>query len=333
MTLSALPLGLPPGVLPTGLDTSTRVVDSHTGGAPTRAVVGGGPALYGVTMAQRLQELRDHHDAWRRALVTPPRGHVGLVGALLTEPERPGSQAGVIFFDAAGYLGMCGHGTIGVVASLAHLGKLRPGPLWLDTPVGTVHAEFMLDGSVRLENVPAYRHQQAVAIEIDGRTVHGDVAWGGNWFFICEDHGLALDLAQVTTLVDFCQRLRELLAAQGITGAQAAPVDHIQLTGPAQDPAHSGRNFVLCPGLAWDRSPCGTGTSARVACLAADQRLLSGEIWRQESITGSLMEASWQPAPTAGQVLPTLVGRAYVTLEGSVVIQQDDPLGWGAAPA
>lgn len=332
MTLSALPLGLPVGVLPAGLDTTTRVVDSHTGGAPTRVVVSGGPALYGVTMAQRLQELQAHHDAWRRALVTHPRGHDGLVGALLTEPERPGSQAGVIFFDHRGYLGMCGHGTIGVVASLAHLGKVRPGPLWLDTPVGTVHAEFSLDGSVSLENVPSFRHQQAVAVEVDGRTVHGDVAWGGNWFFICGDHGLALNEEEVPHLVAFCQQLREALKTQGVTGDDGAPLEQIQLTGAAQDPAHSGRNFVLTAGASWDRSACGTGTSARLACLAADGHLLSGEIWRQESITGSVMEAHWQPAPQAGRILPTLVARAYVLMEGTVVIQQDDPLGWGVAP-
>lgn len=333
MTLSALPLGLPAGVLPGGLDTTTRVVDSHTGGAPTRVVVSGGPALYGVTMAQRLQELREHHDAWRRALVTSPRGHDGQVGALLTEPERPGSQAGVIFFDHHGYLGMCGHGTIGVVASLAHLGKVRPGPLWLDTPVGTVHATFSLDGSVSLENVPAFRHQAAVAVDVEGRTVHGDVAWGGNWFFICDDHGLALKEEDAPQLVTFCQRLRDALKAQGVSGAEGAVLEQIQLTGAPLDPAHSSRNFVLMAGASWDRSACGTGTSARLACLAADGRLQAGEIWRQESITGSVMEAHWQPAPQAGQILPTLVARAYVMMEGSVVIQQDDPLGWGVSPA
>ncbi|SEL50532.1 4-hydroxyproline epimerase [Roseateles sp. YR242] len=329
MTLSALPLGLPAGALPGGLDTTTRVVDSHTGGQPTRLVVGGGPALYGATMAQRLEEMQHHHDAWRLALVSEPRGHHAMVGALLTEPERPGSQAGVIFFDQQGFLGMCGHGAIGVVASLAHLGKLRPGPLWLDTPVGTVHAEFMLDGSVSLQNVPSYRHLAQVAVTMDGQTFHGDVAWGGNWFFICADHGQALRLEDAGRLASFCDRLREALQAQGVTGADGACVDHVQLTGLAVDRAHSARNFVLNPGLAWDRSPCGTGTSARLACLAADNQLLSGAVWRQESITGSVLEASWQPAETAGQVVVTLVGRAYVTLEGKVVIQQDDPLGWG----
>ncbi len=329
MTLPPLPSFS--GAAPTAaaLPASPRIIDSHTGGEPTRLLVSGGPALQGITMAERLQDLRDHHDNWRRALVTEPRGSTVMVGALLTEAERPGSDAGVIFFNSAGYLGMCGHGAIGVVASLAHLGRIRPGPLRLDTPVGTIQAEFMLDGSVRIDNVPAYRLHRQIEVSVDGRTLHGDVAWGGNWFFICDDHGQALTADRVDALSAFAAQIRQALLAQDIRGADGAVIDHIELTGPAHDPAHSGRNFVLCPGTSWDRSPCGTGTSAKLACLAADGQLAPGQVWRQESLIGSVFDASYQPGEQPGQIHPTLLGRAYVMLDGQFIAQPDDPFGWG----
>ncbi|UXH78969.1 proline racemase family protein [Roseateles amylovorans] len=308
---------------------TTRIIDTHTGGEPTRLVVSGGPVLRGITMAERLQELRDFHDHWRRALVTEPRGSAVMVGALLTEAERPGSDAGVIFFNSAGYLGMCGHGSIGVVASLAHLGRIRPGPLRLDTPVGTIQAEFMLDGTVRIDNVPAYRLHHQVAVTVQGHTMHGDVAWGGNWFFVCADHGQTLTSDRVDALAAFTTQIRQALQAQDVRGAGGAEVDHIQLTGPALDPGNSGRNFVLCPGLSWDRSPCGTGTSAKLACLAAEGQLAPGSVWRQESVIGSVFEASYQHGEREGEVRPSLLGRAYVLLDGQFIAQPDDPFAWG----
>ena len=310
---------------------TTRVIDSHTGGEPTRLVVSGGPDLGGGSMAQRLQRFRDHHDAWRRALVNEPRGNDVIVGALLCEPQDAASACGVIFFNNVGFIGMCGHGTIGLVATLAHLGRLRPGTHDIETPVGTVGATLHADGSVTVANVPAYRHARQVAVDVPGLgRVHGDVAWGGNWFFLCHDHGLSLLPQHVAQLTAKAQAVRDALTLQGVRGAGGAEVDHVELLGPAQDPHHQGRSFVLCPGGAYDRSPCGTGTSAKLACLAADGALAPGQVWHQESVIGSVFAAHYLPGP-AGQVLPFIHGRAHVTLDATVVFDDADRFTWGLA--
>ncbi|MBL8517226.1 MAG: proline racemase family protein [Betaproteobacteria bacterium] len=310
---------------------SARIVDSHTGGEPTRLVVDGGPDLGGGLMQRRLDVMRAKHDAWRRALANEPRGHDVIVGGILTPPAEPGSLCGVIFFNNVGYLGMCGHGTIGLVATLAHLGRIQPGLHRIDTPVGTVRAELHADGGVTVANVASYRHRQGVSVEVPGHgRVTGDVAWGGNWFFLCADHGLALTQAAIPQLTDLATRVRQALAEAGITGAAGAVIDHIELLGPPAHSAHHGRNFVLCPGLAYDRSPCGTGTSAKLACLAADDALKPGEIWHQESVIGSVFSAHYERAPNGSStVLPFIHGHAYVTLDAQVVFDPRDVLTWG----
>lgn len=307
---------------------STRIIDSHTGGEPTRLIVSGGPELGRGPLAERLQRLREHHDAWRRAVVNEPRGSEVIVGALLCEPESPASAAGVIFFNNVGYLGMCGHGSIGLIATLAYLGRIGPGVHRIDTPVGPISAELHADGSVSIANVPAYRLARQVPVRLGERTLHGDVAWGGNWFFLCEDHGEALLPGRVEVLTALSWDLRQALREQGITGAGGAEIDHIELMGPAEQAANQGRNFVLCPGKAYDRSPCGTGTSAKLACLAAEGKLAPGQLWRQESVIGSVFEASYQPG-APGQILPTIRGRAHVNLDATLVFQGDDPFAWG----
>lgn len=309
----------------------TRILDSHTGGEPTRLVVSGGPNLGGGTMAERLARFRSEHDAWRRALVNEPRGNDVLVGALLTDAVEPGSACGVIFFNNVGYLGMCGHGTIGLVATLAHLGRLAPGVHAIDTPVGTVRAELHADGGVTVANVPAYRHAKHVAVEVAGHgRLHGDVAWGGNWFFLCHDHGLSLARGNIPALQSLAEAVRLALKAQGITGAGGAEVDHVELLGPAMAPGHQGRSFVLCPGAAYDRSPCGTGTSAKLACLAADGDLAPGEVWQQESVIGSVFAARYErPADGSAAVLPFIHGHAHVTLDAQVIFDPRDPFTWG----
>ena len=310
---------------------STRIVDSHTGGEPTRLVLTGGPDLGTGSLAERRERFRTEHDRWRRALMNEPRGSDVLVGALLTPPEKPGSLCGVIFFNNVGYLGMCGHGTIGLVATLAHLGRIQPGVHAIDTPVGTVQATLHEDRSVTVANVAAYRHAKAVPVDVPGLgRVHGDVAWGGNWFFLCADHGLELSASQVATLSVRSEAIRQALVAAGITGAGGAEIDHIELVGPAHDTRHHGRNFVLCPGMAYDRSPCGTGTSAKLACLAADGDLLPGDVWHQESVIGSVFNAHYQPAAGApGRVMPFIHGTAYVTLDATLVFDPQDPFAWG----
>ncbi|WP_310390184.1 proline racemase family protein [Roseateles sp.] len=310
-----------------------RFIDSHTGGEPTRVLISGGPDLGRGSMAERLTLLREQHDRWRSALVNEPRGSEVLVGALLCEPVDPAHCCGVIFFNNVGFLGMCGHGTIGLIATLAYLGRIVPGEHRIETPVGVVTATLAADGRVSVANVAAYRHAAQVVLAVPGHgLLHGDVAWGGNWFFLCADHGMSLQLDQAEALTDLGWRIRQALRDQGISGAGGQEIDHIELTGPAQDPANQGRNFVLCPGKAYDRSPCGTGTSAKLACLAADGKLAAGEIWRQESVIGTVFEADYETdraSGSNGQILPRIQGRAYVNLDATLVFQPGDPFGWG----
>jgi proline racemase len=303
-------------------------VDSHTGGEPTRVVVSGFPDLGGGTLAERLQRLRAGHDQWRRATAREPRGSDAMVGALLLEPEDPQCCAGVIFFNNVGYLGMCGHGTIGLVRTLQHLGRIAPGRHRLDTPVGSIGVELHDDGRVSVENVESYRHAKDVELDVpDYGSVRGDVAWGGNWFFITADSPVPLDFANERALTRYTEAVRATLVREGITGAQGAEIDHIEINGPATDDNADGRNFVLCPGLAYDRSPCGTGSSAKVACLAADGKLAPGEVWRQAGILGSVFELRYQPGPIG--VLPRITGSAYVTAQGQLLIDEADALAWG----
>jgi 4-hydroxyproline epimerase len=305
-----------------------RVIDTHTGGEPTRLVIDGFPDLGTGSMAERRALLADRFDDWRTATVLEPRGSDVVVGALLCKPADPAHAAGVIFFNNTGYLGMCGHGTIGLVASLAYLGHIAPGEHTIETPVGLVRATLHADGSVSVHNVPAYRLHRAVTVDVPGiGPVTGDVAWGGNWFFLISAHGQQVDSAHLDALTAYAWTVRQSLAAQGITGADGAEIDHIELF--ADDDQADSRNFVLCPGKAYDRSPCGTGTSAKLACLAADGKLAPGQVWRQASVIGSVFEASYQPAAEPGRILPTLRGSAYLSADATLLIEDGDPFGWG----
>ena len=303
------------------------VIDSHTGGEPTRLVVAGFPDLGTGSMAERKALLASQHDAWRTAAVLEPRGNDVIVGALLCEPVSPEAAAGVIFFNNTGYLNMCGHGTIGLVVTLAHMGRIRAGEHVIETPVGDVTATLHDDGTVSVRNVPSYRHATQVAVDVPGYgAAHGDIAWGGNWFFLVNDHGLRVASDQLAVLTTYACALREALGAQGITGADGAEIDHVELFGADNQGANS-RNYVLCPGMAYDRSPCGTGTSAKIACLAADGKLAPGAVWQQASVIGSRFEASYTVED--GQVIPTIRGRAYVCAESILLVAQDDPFAWG----
>jgi len=305
-----------------------RVVDSHTGGEPTRVVLEGAPDLGDGPLSERCERLARDHAAWRRAVACEPRASEVLVGALLVEPHTPGCDLGVIFFNNVGVLGMCGHGTLGVVETLRHLGRLQPGRLRLDTPVGVVTAELREDGSAVVVNVPAQRFRHEVALEVPGLgRVHGDLAWGGNWFFLVEDHGLELRRSNLPRLLAAAAAIREALTSAGITGEHGAAIDHVELLGPAAEPGNHGRNFVLCPGLAWDRSPCGTGTSAKLACLHADGKVAEGQVWRQESLIGSVF-AGWLDT-VEGQLLPHIQGRAHITAEATLILAPNDPFAFG----
>jgi len=302
------------------------VIDSHTGGEPTRLVIDGFPDLGRGSMAERRHRLAEKHDAWRTACVLEPRGSDVLVGALLCEPVDPTACAGVIFFNNSGYLGMCGHGTIGLVASLAHLGRIGPGVHAIETPVGTVQATLHEDRSVSVRNVPAYRYRKALSVEVPGiGPVVGDVAWGGNWFFLIADHGQRVAGDNLDALTAYTFAVQQALEQQGFRGEDGGLIDHIELF--ADDPQADSRNFVLCPGKAYDRSPCGTGTSAKLACLAADGKLQPGQIWRQASVIGSEFEGSYEPA--GERIVPTIRGRAFISAEASLIIEPDDPFAWG----
>ena len=305
-----------------------QVVDSHTGGEPTRVVISGGPDLGTGPLSERVQRLSSQFDPFRSAVVNEPRGSDVLVGALLVAPHAPDCDFGVIFFNNVGPLGMCGHGTIGLMITLAHLGRVRPGTHRIDTPVGPVSATLHPDGQVSVANVPSYRQQASVSVEVPGiGVVLGDVAWGGNWFFLVRSPVWELSIQNVETLTDVSWRIRQAVNAQGFP-----EVDHVELFGPPGCGGHS-RNFVLCPGKAYDRSPCGTGTSAKLACLAADEKLAPGQVWIQEGILGSSFQGEYQWEDRArGRVLPVVTGTAHVTAEATLILSDVDPFQWGIRP-
>ena len=305
-----------------------QCIDSHTGGEPTRLVLAGFPDLAGLPLAQAVARLRTQHDHYRKATVCEPRGNDVMVGALLLPPVKPDSLVSVVFFNNVGYLGMCGHGTIGLMATLEHLGRVTPGSHAIDTPVGTVQARLHGAGRVSVENVAAYRHLTDVNLCVRGYGhVSGDVAWGGNWFFLLSAGQLALELRGVQALTRFAQAVRQALRAAGVTGRDGAEIDHIELMGPAHEAGHDGRNFVLCPGGAYDRSPCGTGTSAKLACLAADAKLAEGAVWRQESVIGSVFEGRYRR--DGDLIFPSITGQAHLSAELTLLMDPTDPMCWG----
>ena len=304
------------------------VLDSHTAGEPTRCVIAGGPDLGEGTLDERFERLRTQHDSLRRAILCEPRGSDVVVGAWILPADAPGCAAAVIFFNNAGYLGMCGHGTIGVAVTLAHMRRILPGTHRIQTPVGPVSVQLHDDHRATVENVPAYRHIHKATVQVPGHgAITGDVAWGGNWFFLVEQHSLALSLGNVEQLTNFTWAIRQALNDAGITGANGAEIDHIELFGPPHDPANHNRNFVLCPGKAYDRSPCGTGTSAKMACLVADGKLQPGQLWRQEGILGTVFEGSVRI--DGDRILPSITGSAYMTAESTLLFEAPDPFRSG----
>ncbi|MBK9780302.1 MAG: proline racemase family protein [Anaerolineales bacterium] len=337
-------------------------LDSHTGGEPTRLITSLPFDLGTGSVADKLSTLKAHHDDLRRTVLLEPRGSDVLVGAYLVPPADPTCQFGVIYFNNVGYLGMCGHGTIGLIASLAYLGKVQPGVIRVETPVGVVEATLhppslrgasdserrsnlqaseqeiasgkeqerprndeQYPNKVSVQNIPAYRHLTHVPVTIDGKTIHGDVAYGGNWFFLCHDHGMDVSMQNLEALTDFSWRVREQFTANGITGANGAEVDHVELF--ASTPEADSKSFVLCPGKAYDRSPCGTGTSAKLACLYGDGKLQVGQVWKQQSVVGSIFEGSIQIQDN--RIIPTITGEAWVMSEGTILVDERDPFGKG----
>ncbi len=313
---------------------SIPYIDSHTGGEPTRLIPELPVSVPRGSVAEQLAVLQQQHDTWRKTILHEPRGSDVLVGAYLVAPAQQDCQFGVIFFNNVGYLGMCGHGMIGVIATLSLLGRIQPGTVKVETPVGIVEATLHptaqgkandYPNRVSLKNVPAYRFLTRVPLEIDGKTIHGDVAWGGNWFFLVHDHDLVITAANLEQLTGFCREIRRQLTAGGIRGSNGAEIDHIELFGASREA--DSRNFVLCPGAAYDRSPCGTGTSAKLACLYADGKLGAGQVWRQQSIIGSIFEGKIEAV--GEQLVPTITGEAWVMARGELLVDPRDPFAGG----
>ncbi len=299
------------------------VIDSHTAGEPTRVVISGGPDLGPGTVAARRERFARDFDQYRSAIVNEPRGSDVFVGALLVPPHDASCVAGVIFFNNVGCLNMCGHGTIGLVATLAHLGRIKPGEHRIETSVGVVTATLHENGEVSVANVASYRKAKDVVIDVAGiGPVTGDIAWGGNWFFLTELSSEALTLTNVERLTEMSWKIRQAVNAQGYPD-----VDHVELFGPPTQPGANSRNFVLCPGKAYDRSPCGTGTSAKLACLYSDGKMKAGERWRQESIVGTVFDGT--VAVVNGEVRPTIRGAAFITAESTLLLDDADPFCWG----
>jgi len=305
-----------------------KVIDSHTGGEPTRVVISGGPDLGDGPLPDRVEHFRSEYDAFRCAVVHEPRGSDAIVGALLCTPVDDSCVTGVIFFNSVAYLGMCGHGTIGVVATLAYMKRIGVGSHRIETPVGVVVAHLDKEGKVEVANVPSYRLATNVMVEVPGfGPVTGDVAWGGNWFFLVKEHSEELELENLDRLMEFTLAVRESLARAGITGSDGHEVDHVELFAPSKLAGVNSKNFVLCPGKAYDRSPCGTGTSAKLACLVADGKLSEGQVWRQESIVGSVFEGRVKVIDNV--VHPSIKGSAFITAESDLILDERDPFATG----
>ena len=305
-----------------------RIIDSHTGGEPTRVIVDGGPPLGNGRMSERLRILREDYDHFRRAIVNEPRGSDAIVGALLCKPSERSSTAGVIFFNNVGYIGMCGHGSIGLAVTLAHMGRITPGSYKFETPAGPVQIELHDFAEATVGNVPSYRLAAKAQVPVESiGTVTGDIAWGGNWFFLTDDCTIELKASNLEALTEYAWRIRRALNRYGLTGARGAEIEHIELYGPPTLPGAHSKNFVLCPGGSYDRSPCGTGTSAKMACLYADGMLREGEVWRQESLIGSMFEG--YVTVRDGRIYPHIRGSAYITGEADLLINDHDPFRWG----
>lgn len=307
-----------------------KIIDSHTGGEPTRVVVEGCPDLGSGDLVSRRDVLKNEYDWIRTSVLLEPRGFEAMVGAVLVPPHAEDCVAGVIFFNNAGYLNMCIHGTIGLAKTLKYMGVIESGSHRIDTVVGVVTVHLNEDGSVSVDNVPSYLAQENVEVEVpDYGKVTGDVSWGGNWFFLIDGQGPEVRYGNVRQLTDFTLAVSNALADQGITGAGGMVIDHVEVFGPPANDEADSRNFVLCPGGEYDRSPCGTGTSAKLACLYAKGKLKEGETWRQASVLNTVFYGKVQPTGEGNVVIPTVTGRAWINGECTVILDPEDPFAHG----
>ncbi|MCA0423151.1 MAG: proline racemase family protein [Proteobacteria bacterium] len=306
-----------------------RVIDSHTEGEPTRLIIEGGPDLGSGPLPERRARFARDFDHIRSFVCNEPRGFDALVGGLIVAPTDPTCVCGIIYFNNATMLGMCGHGTIGLAVTLAHLGRIGIGHHRVETPVGLIGFDLIDANTARITNVPSYRLAKGVSVDVPGLgLVVGDIAWGGNWFFLTEQAPCPVDTAHLAELTAAASAIEKALAAAGHRGADGGAIDHVEIFAAPRGTAANSRSFVLCSGGAYDRSPCGTGTSAKLACLAADGKLAPGAVWVQESVIGSRFEAHYQPGE-AGMIIPSIQGRAFITGEAVLIAQPGDPFAHG----
>lgn len=308
-----------------------RVIDSHTGGEPTRVVIDGCDEPLGETIEEKRHYFDKHLDWLRTAVICEPRGHEAIVGAFLCKPTNPDCVAGVIFFNNVGTLNGCLHGTMGVAVTMLHLGLIEIGEHKLETPSGVVSFTISHSGQVRVRNVRSYCYQQDVVIEIpEYGPVKGDIAWGGNWFFLTNPPPqIKIECHNIEKLTHFAWTIRRHLNEAGITGEAGGEIDHIELFGPPSNPEKSdSKNFVLCPGKVYDRSPCGTGTSAKLACLFASSELKENQLWRQAGILDTVFEGYFEMAQEGG-ILPHVSGSAFITAEAILIIDPSAPFAFG----
>lgn len=321
------------------------LIDTHTGGEPTRVVFNDGAFLPdgvnddAIEIRRRLSQEAD----WiRRSILLEPRGSESMVGALVTLDNSGASsndslKASIVFFNNTGYLGMCGHGLIGVVEAMRYRGDLAPGEHRFATPAGVIVATLHDDNLVSFENVPSYRYRKNVRVRINvpasdssggvrlADEVVGDIAYGGNWFFLVKVDSVQAN--HLASLMRYSLAIKSALQRDEITGADGAEIDHIELCQTYDDDPLGGKTFVLCPGGHYDRSPCGTGTAAKVACLVDDGELSLRQTWTQESIIGSRFTATHRIVD--GQTRVTITGRAFVNGETRCVFHNEDPFRFG----
>ncbi|MEN8737797.1 MAG: proline racemase family protein [Akkermansiaceae bacterium] len=307
-----------------------QVIDSHTGGEPSRVVISGAPEPQGQTMAEKRVFFREEMDWLRTAVVCEPRGHDAMVGALICAPLDSSCVCGVIFFNNVDVLNGCIHATIGLAVTLHHLGRIALGAHRIETPTGVVTITLMEGGKVTVKNVRSYRIKTTTKVSIPNYgEISGDVAWGGNWFFLANAPlGVAIELQNIEELTRVSWDIREALTAEKITGDDGGEIDHVELFAPPTNDSADSKNFVLCPGKAYDRSPCGTGTSAKLACLAADGLLSETQTWRQAGILDTVFEGQIRKHPDGG-ISPIITGSAFITAEADLLLDPEAPFAFG----
>jgi 4-hydroxyproline epimerase len=334
-----------PDRVPPGLHTFS-CIDGHTCGNPVRLVIGGGPLLTGATMSERRQDFVSRFDWVRRSLMFEPRGHDAMSGAILYPPLREDCDTAILYIEVTGCLPICGHGTIGSVTFALEHGLVTPreeGVVALDAPAGKVTARYVRNGmhvdSVRLFNVPSYLAMAEVPVAIDGLgELIVDIAYGGNFYAIVDKQPNFPGIEEVS--VDWLlrwspvvrRRVNEVVSIVHPDDPTIRGVSHVQWTGAPRDPRAHGRNAVFYGDRAIDRSPCGTGTSARIAQLAAKGRLKPGDDFVHESIIGTLFDGRVEALAQVGNhaaIVPSVAGWARVHGLNTIFVDTRDPLAAG----